>query len=555
MRTLMLVLILATPLRLGAQVAPIRPVAPVEPTQDVQAALEALQMQLEPLQMQLEPLQAQLEPLQAQLELPGGLPGMEAALAAAQLSVSPLDAQLEPVVWQAQVLASQSAAMAEGASAMALQMSDVGDWQSDRTSLRQLPPALTLQQQSPADSLYRAARDAMSRSQYERAADLFARIADRYARSAYAPDAYYWLAFNLYRSGGDRDLKRALDSLEKQRQQFPDASTRRSGDAETLATRIRGMLARQGDSEAAVQIAERAQQAEAGCDTTDQDMRVAALNALLQMNADQALPILKKVIQRRDACSVDLRRKAVFLLSQKETPETVDIMLDVARKDPDIEVRRQAVFWLSQVDDPRAVDALEQILKTSKDEELQKRALFALSQHDSPRAYAILKQTAENRQLSEDLRKYAITWIAQHKDADVAYLEQLYGKLDDQALKERVLFAVAQSDQPGAADWLLGVATDSTVPMDVRKRAVFWAGQADASVAAMSRLYDRVQAPELKEQLLFVFSQSDDSAAVDKLIQVAKTEKDPDLRKRAIFWLGQSDDPRAAKVLAEIIGG
>ncbi|MEJ2677624.1 MAG: HEAT repeat domain-containing protein [Gemmatimonadota bacterium] len=548
MRTLTLVLILATPLQLGAQVAPVRPVAPVEPTQELQAALAELQAQLEP-------VRARLEPLQAGLDMQAALLPMDAALAAAQLSVAPLDAELEPVVLQAGALASRSAAMAENARAMALRMSDVlGDWRLDATSTRELPPAAS-QQQSPADSLYRAARDAMSRSQYDRAAELFARIADRYPRSAYAPDAYYWLAFNLYRSGGGRNLEQALKTLERQRVQFPDASTRRSGDAETLATRIRGVLARQGDSEAAAQIAERAQQAEAGCDTVDQDMRVAALNALLQMNAEQALPILKKVLQRRDACSTDLRRKAVFLLSQKETPETVDIMMDVAKNDPDIEVRRQAVFWLSQVDDPRAVDALEQILRTSKDVALQKRALFALSQHDSPRAYAILKHAAENQQLSEDLRKYAITWIAQHKDADVTYLEQLYGKLQDQALKERVLFAVSQSGQPGAADWLLGVATDTAAPMDVRKHAIFWASQADASITAMSHLYDRVQNRELKEQLLFAFSQSDNSAAVDKLIQVAKTEKDPDLRKRAIFWLGQSDDPRAAKVLADIIGG
>ncbi|HKJ91855.1 MAG TPA: HEAT repeat domain-containing protein, partial [Longimicrobiales bacterium] len=279
------------------------------------------------------------------------------------------------------------------------------------------------------------------------------------------------------------------------------------------------------------------------------------LNALLQMNADQALPILKKVIQRRDACSAELRRKAMFLLSQKQTPETVDIMLDVAKNDPDIEVRRQAVFWLSQVDDPRAVDALEQVLKTSNDQQLQKRALFALSQHDSPRAYEILKQAAQNTQMSEELRKYAITWISQHKDADIKYLEQLYGTLKDPSLKERVLFAVSQSDQPGAGDWLLSVATDSAAPVELRKRAIFWAGQANASVAAMGSLYDRVQARALKEQLLFVFSQSDDAAAVDRLIQIARTEKDPELRKRAIFWLGQSDDPRAAKVLMDIIGG
>jgi hypothetical protein len=33
--------------------------------------------------------------------------------------------------------------------------------------------------------------------------------------------------------------------------------------------------------------------------------------------ARQAMPILQMVLARRDACSVALRRKAVFLVSQK----------------------------------------------------------------------------------------------------------------------------------------------------------------------------------------------------------------------------------------------
>ena len=41
--------------------------------------------------------------------------------------------------------------------------------------------------------------------------------------------------------------------------------------------------------------------------------------------------------------------------------------------------------------------------------------------------------------------------------------------------------------------------------------------------------------------------------AVDKLIQIAKTEKDRELRKQAIFWLGHSSDPRALKALQELI--
>jgi len=57
----------------------------------------------------------------------------------------------------------------------------------------------------------------------------------------------------------------------------------------------------------------------------------------------------------------------------------------------------------------------------------------------------------------------------------------------------------------------------------------------------------------MKEQLIFVYSQRHESAALDKLIQIAKNEQDKELRKKAIFWIGQSHDPRAAQFLLEII--
>ena len=58
---------------------------------------------------------------------------------------------------------------------------------------------------------------------------------------------------------------------------------------------------------------------------------------------------------------------------------------------------------------------------------------------------------------------------------------------------------------------------------------------------------------ELKEQLIFVFSQRRESAAVDKLLAIGKSEPDRELRKKAIFWLSQSRDPRVAKFLQDLI--
>jgi HEAT repeat protein len=55
--------------------------------------------------------------------------------------------------------------------------------------------------------------------------------------------------------------------------------------------------------------------------------------------------------------------------------------------------------------------------------------------------------------------------------------------------------------------------------------------------------------------VIFALSQRNDSAAVDRLIGIARTEEDTELRKKAIFWLGQSHDPRAAAFLGELLDG
>ena len=89
----------------------------------------------------------------------------------------------------------------------------------------------------------------------------------------------------------------------------------------------------------------------------------------------------------------------------------------------------------------------------------------------------------------------------------------------------------------------------------MRKKALFWAGQSrDVSMADLSAMYARIDDRDMKDQIIFVFSQRRGSDAVDKLIEIAKTEKDKELRKKAIFWLSQSRDPRVAKFLEELIG-
>jgi len=41
----------------------------------------------------------------------------------------------------------------------------------------------------------------------------------------------------------------------------------------------------------------------------------------------------------------------------------VDKLLDIAKRDPDPELRKKAIFWLSQSDDPRAAQFLEDLIQ------------------------------------------------------------------------------------------------------------------------------------------------------------------------------------------------
>jgi Outer membrane lipoprotein/HEAT repeats len=409
----------------------------------------------------------------------------------------------------------------------------------------------------PADSLYRLAREAMSRGDYKRAAEIFHRIPERYPQSAYAGQALYYEAYSLYRSGGDDELSSARDRLNELKQRYPAIA---KSDGSVLLTRVCGELAKRGDEACAADIERTAQKdppVQGGKSCPDEDdennIKIAAIDALMQMDADRAMPILKQVLERRDPCSAGLRRKAVFIVSQKRTDQTANILMSVARNDPDQETREQAVFWLSQV--PGSTGLLEEILKGNGDENIKEKALFSLSQQNEPRAQQALRDFAARESENGDLREKAIFWLGQRRSTEnTEFLRNLYSRLTNEDLKEKILFSLSQQKGAGNEQWLMNIAVNPKEDIELRKKALFWAGQSGVAISEMSKLYDRMNDTEMKEQIIFVLSQRQhDPAAMDKMFDIAKNEKDAELRKKAIFWLGQSRDPRVQQFLIDLI--
>lgn len=408
----------------------------------------------------------------------------------------------------------------------------------------------------PADSLYREARKALASDAYGRAVELFQRIRNEYPKSVYAPDAGYWQAFALQRQGGQNNLTAALSLLEQQQEKYPRASTR--SDAQSLRTRVEGQLARLGDQNAIAALADRARNASSdGCPREQDDERIDALNAVAQMDAEKAMPILKKVLTRREACTKNLRRTAVWLVASRKQPEAADILLNVAKTDPDKDVREQAVFWMANVPTEEATTMLIDLAKKSDDIDLQKKAVYALSRSKSPRAVAVIKELALDPKADVDLRGDALNWYmsgpGRTADDALPFLKDVFGRADDPRFKQRVLQTIAMRRTDESRTFLVEVAQNSRESLEVRRNAI-WALQGSGITnTQLAQIYDRGTELEIRRQVIGVLGSLKDNGGIDKLLDIGRNEKNVELRKTAITYLTRSKDPRALELLQEII--
>jgi HEAT repeat protein len=340
-------------------------------------------------------------------------------------------------------------------------------------------PFLGAHAQSAEDS-YNAARRALNRQRFDDAVEGFRKLRSTYPTSGYAGDSYYWEAYALERGGHLNEAVSVLDRLPKE---HPEAQT---DDARALRVQICSELAKRGNGECAEAVWT------AVGEPDPESLRMAALNALINMPPDRAVPLAMRVLENRKQ-PVEMRKRALFIIADKagkggDAGATRELMAKTALdKTDDLDVRKQAVFWLSQVRGDETVDTLMRVFQSAADEELAKQAIFALSQQHSPRAH-------------EQIRK---------------------------------------------------IATDKSASIEMRKQALFWSAQnGGMSDAELMQTYRDTPEQELREQLIFLMSQG---RAVDSLIEIARSDPDQEQRKKAIFWLGQSRDPRAEQVLLELL--
>jgi HEAT repeat protein len=286
------------------------------------------------------------------------------------------------------------------------------------------------------------------------------------------------------------------------------------------------------------------------------------LPAVLADGAPVIQPLL--ALARDTAREEHTRRAAVQWLGLLGDASVIPALVRFARDEVDDEgndkagkksLAGSAVAALSMLEGDAGVPALMDLARTGS-VGTRRNAVFWLGQNGDPRARRMLHTVIEDANESRRVRSHAIFSLTHSGDtplSEFTYLGNLYPRLDDTELKEAVIQGMAEDDADGGR-WLVGRALDERESRKLRKSALFWAGQREATpTAELVRAYRELREPELREHAIFVLSQRKDDAATDELLRIARDDRDTSMRGKALFWLAQSDDPRVKKLIADLI--
>ncbi len=347
------------------------------------------------------------------------------------------------------------------------------------------------------DADYERGMQALDTRQWDQAIASFDACMKRDSNIADA--ALYWKAFAQYRAGR---YENAVELISNLRSDYP--SSKWVKDAKALEVEMRGQTG-----------------APVSPNTeSDDDVKLIALNSLMQSDSDKALPILQKLLSENS--SEKVKERALFVLAQSPSPEAKKMLGDMARNSANPNLQIKAIRYMGMMGGADARKELASVYSSSSDARL-KRAILQSFMTSGSRDFVLnVAKTEQN----PELRRDAIRQLAMMGGQDELW--QLYqgGTVEDKKTILQSMFMGGNSER------LVEVARTDKDPA-LRKAAIKSLGlmgsngRGDVLVSIYQSDPDR----GVREAVLnSLFLQQNGKALVD----LARSEKDPEMKKTII---------------------
>ena len=367
------------------------------------------------------------------------------------------------------------------------------------------------------EQLYKDGTKYLQDSHWQQAVESFSQAAAMKGRRADA--ALYWKAYSLNKAGRRAEAQSTIAEL---RHDFPRSDWLK--DAGALELQIK-----QGTGQTVDPVRE-----------TDEDLKLLAINSLMNSDPERAVPLLQGVLTNPNN-STNLKERALFVLAQSDSPQAAQIISAVARGQSGSDLQVRAIHYLG-ISGTRYLKLLQDIYSGSSDVSM-KRAVLQAYMTSGAKELVLAAATGEK---DPDLRRSAIHQLGAMGARNE--LEQLYGSTSSTDDKESILQAFGIS---GDSDALIRIATTEG-DSRVRERAIRNLGPFGGEKArpVLVQIYNNEKDPELRRtaiQSMFVLGDATD------LIALARKETSPEMKRRLVEQLSVMGSKEARDYMLEIL--
>jgi len=333
-----------------------------------------------------------------------------------------------------------------------------------------------------------------------------------------ADGALYWKAYALNKLGRREEALAALAELRK-----AYASSRWLDDAKALELEVRQASGQKVNPNA----------------EPDEDMKLLALNALMDSGDPRALPMLEKVLQSSQPPKV--KEKALFVLAQSDSPKAHQILAQIARGGSNPDLQMKALNYLGIMGSKENRQILSDIYASSGDTNV-KRAILHSFMVSGDREH--LLQAARSEKNAE-LRMDAIHQLG--ISGGQSELWQLYQAEPSIDVKEHILHSMFVG---GNSDKLIEVARNEK-EIRLRKAAIHSLGiMGEQTGPALASMYAAEKDPGLRGDIVnALFIQGNAKALVD----LARKESNPEMKKMIVSKIAVMGSKEGTDYLMELL--
>ncbi|HKV94729.1 MAG TPA: tetratricopeptide repeat protein [Candidatus Angelobacter sp.] len=382
-----------------------------------------------------------------------------------------------------------------------------------------VPSASLLDQQSAEkanaheDELYSAAKDALDDGEYDDAIKQFDEVIKIHGRKA--DGALYWKAYALNKNG---NKAQALTTIGELRRSYPKSTWLR--DAGALEQEMRG---------AAVDPQ----------NISDEELKLLAIQSLMNSDPDKAVPLLEKIIMGN--YPPKLKDRALFVLSQNGSDKAQQILMGLAKANNQPDLQKRAIRYIG-MNGNRNRAVLKEIYNSSTDISVKKAVFQAWLMCGCKDDVASLAHTEKN----PELRKEAIHYLGMMGGR--AELLDFYKNSPDVATREEAVSAMLLC---GCAHELAEIVQTEKDPA-VLDKAINTLGLVggEESLTALTNLYSTRTDVSMKKKVinaLFLHG------AGKEMVALARKETNPELKRSLIEKMSLMNSPEITDYMMEIL--